>query len=485
VRPVETHVPPDRAFLRELAAELQRELLRLEVLFQSNFRELANETAAADDAEVRKLCDNFYGIAQFSRLTGDPGSDEHIPLRAGSTALPRPVLGGGSPPPGANSIVLPAEEASPAGDAPGFGWFTPGEQRFWVLWRRIGAKEVIAFLIDREETISRVNFGLQDLLQKRPGAGGGLYMVEAPEEIRLAGLEKAPPGREPDIVLPLVCRFGDWQVAGWNQHIMHTAYDPGTLALASTIAAILGILSFILFFQQRAAVRQAEQRVSFVNGVSHELGTPLTNILLNLDLIESKASALPETAQRRLRLVREEAQRLVRLVSNVLTFSRSERGRLLPAPAALVPDEIIDSVLQQFQPALERRGIVLDWNGNANERCRIDGDALAQITSNLVSNVEKYAANGKRLDIESRMEGGELIVRVCDHGPGIPRSHATRIFEPFERVDSRLTEGATGAGLGLSIARELAHSIGGELRLVASAEGATFELRVPTGKGGV
>lgn len=485
MRPVEKHIPPDRIFLRELAAELQRELLRLEALFQADFRELADETSKADGAKIRELCGKFYGVVQFSRLREDARSDEHLPLLSDSPALPALALSGSTRSAEANTIVLPPEDASPTGDVPGFGWFSPGDQRFWVLWRRTETKAVAAFLIDREVTISRVDFGLRHLLEKRiapAGHGSGLYMVETSKGTRLAGIDQSPARREPDIVLPLVCRFGDWQVVAWNQHITTTVYDPGTLALASTIAAVLGILAFILFFQQRAAMRLAGQRVSFVNRVSHELGAPLTNILLNLDLIESRDSTLPEAARKRLRLVREEAQRLSRLVSNVLTFSRSERHRLPAILAVHVPDDVIDSVLQHFQPALERRGIVIHWNGRAKERCRIDADALAQIVSNLVSNAEKYAAAGKRLDIESRIDCEELVVRVCDYGPGIPGSHAKRVFEPFERVDSRIAEGSTGAGLGLSIARDLAHAMGGQLRLLDSAEGAAFELRVPLGK---
>jgi signal transduction histidine kinase len=144
-----------------------------------------------------------------------------------------------------------------------------------------------------------------------------------------------------------------------------------------------------------------------------------------------------------------------------------------------VPDEIVEAVLQQFQPALERRSIETQWRGAAKSGMTIDGDAFAQIIANLISNAEKYASDGKRLEIETQMGNDELIVRVSDRGPGIPRSHAARIFEPFERMDSRVNEGSTGAGLGLTIARELAQLMGGRLSLLESAQGALFELSLP------
>jgi signal transduction histidine kinase len=184
-----------------------------------------------------------------------------------------------------------------------------------------------------------------------------------------------------------------------------------------------------------------------------------------------------------LHLVRAETQRLIRLVSNVLAFSRSERRQWQPNLAEHVPDEIIDAVLQQFQAALARRSMQTNWRAAAKQRMMIDRDALAQIISNLVSNAEKYAANGQHLEIDSRMENGELIIRLTDRGPGIPRSEASRIFEPFERLSSRVNEGSSGAGLGLTVARELAHSLGGQLCLLDHAPGASFELRLPIRKG--
>ncbi len=488
MRSAEKRVPPDRVVLREFATKTQRELLRLEELFQADLRELAEETAKSGDAQVWNLCDSLYGVVQFSRLTGNADRDLHLTIHADQKApLPIPVLAAGpSVPTRDGVIILPPEDASPTGEAPSFGWFVPSDSRFWIVWKRIDREKVDAFLINRSEIIARVDFYLHQWIEKPFApvrAAKGLEMVETPQGGSLAGLVKAPDGRAPDMVLPLVCRFGDWQIVAWDRITTHPFYDPATLALTSTIAAILAMLAPLLFIQQRRAARLAEQRVSFVNRVSHELGTPLTNILLNLDLVEEDRAELTAATCRRLHLVREEARRLSRLVGNVLTFSRRERDRLILNPAGHVPDDIVDSVLQQFQPALKRRGIETQWKGAAKKNISIDSDAFAQIIGNLISNAEKYAANGKQLEIESRMENGELIVCVSDHGPGIPRSHAARIFEPFERVSSRVNEGSTGAGLGLSIARDLAQAMGGRLRLLDSAQGASFELCLPIGKG--
>jgi signal transduction histidine kinase len=222
----------------------------------------------------------------------------------------------------------------------------------------------------------------------------------------------------------------------------------------------------------------AAQRVSFVNRVSHELRTPLTNILLNLDLAaDALDDSAPEPA-RRFALVREEAQRLGRLIENALTFSRKHRGGLKCEPRACVPASVIRTVVEQFEASFARRGLTVRCTGDASTACLLDGDALAQILSNLLSNVEKYVPGGV-VEIIGRYAAGVLTVIVADQGPGIPICDAWRIFQPFERIDSSINEGASGTGLGLAIARDLAVAAGGSLNLLPSARGATFEIRIP------
>jgi signal transduction histidine kinase len=198
-------------------------------------------------------------------------------------------------------------------------------------------------------------------------------------------------------------------------------------------------------------------------------------MLLNLDLV---AEQVPEPAEARLGLVREEAGRLGRLIENVLTFSRGEQGKLTVRATACQPSAIVDSIATQFAASFERKNITLRRTGDAATPCVLDSDALAQIVANLLSNVEKYAP-GSEVALTSSWENGALTVRVADTGPGIPAHAAERVFLPFERVDSLITEGSTGTGLGLAIARELAHEMGGTLTLLPAERGATFELKVP------
>ena len=146
---------------------------------------------------------------------------------------------------------------------------------------------------------------------------------------------------------------------------------------------------------------------------------------------------------------------------------------------ACVPDQVIERVLAQFQPSLDRRKVRVEWDRAAGASTRLDPDALAQIVGNLISNVEKYASAGGKLGIESGMKNGRLRIRVSDCGPGIPARQRQRVFEAFERVHRGVSEGSSGTGLGLAIARDLARRMQGDLVLLPTPAGATFEIDIP------
>ena len=253
-----------------------------------------------------------------------------------------------------------------------------------------------------------------------------------------------------------------------------TLIGAGLLSMALMAAGVL------LYRSQLVAMIEAKRRVSFVNRVSHELGTPLTNMTLDLELASRSLRAKPEAAGERLEKVREEVARLSRLVTNVLTYSRRERGQLESPRVTCRPDEVVTAVIAQFRPALERREIKIEWKpGETGER-KLDADALSQIVWNLISNVEKYAASGKWLGVSTRLKNDQLVVEVRDRGEGISGKEQERIFEAFKRVHEAVTEGVSGTGLGLSISRDLARSMGGELNLIESSSGARFQLIIPT-----
>ena len=246
-------------------------------------------------------------------------------------------------------------------------------------------------------------------------------------------------------------------------------------ALAVLGAAVIG-LSYYFYREQSREMNEAAQRVSFVNQVSHELKTPLTNIRMYAELLEKDVDEPHERLRRHLAVIVSESQRLSRLIGNVLTFSRKQREALELRRNPGVVDDVLRGVLDHFRPALDAKQIEVEFKPGAGESVSMDADAVEQIVGNLISNVEKYGAEGKHMEISSRHDGDTVAIAVADLGPGLRSRERQRIFEPFYRVSNALTEGVSGTGMGLAISRDLARLHGGDLELVPSQRGARFRV---------
>lgn len=474
-------VDRDREAQRRFFGEMQFELQRLETLYESHLSRVARIQRLNDAFEIRREAERVVGIRQFSWVHRDAkgaAADLHVLVGTPSRErTPQPTFDASRNRGAAVPVLLPAERIFRENGG-GSGWIEePGKPLMY--WQRIATKEVVVLLIDGAEVEAAVDrwlktFGESEFAPVR--ADGG------PDQLRghhgQSLLSEGPAQTErPDLILPLRSRLGTWDLASWDRRETRVHYDAATLATSGGLAVLVALLGVLIYGQQRRAAVLAAQRVSFVNRVSHELRTPLTNILLNLDLATEALDDTPRDAERRLGLVQEEARRLGRLIDNVLTFSRHEQGKLRAEARACVPGSVIAAVVEQFAPSFARRALEVRCTGDLAMPCLLDADAFAQILANLLSNVEKYVPGGL-VEIAGEWKDDVLTLTVADQGPGIPPESAERIFRPFERLDSRINEGASGTGLGLAIARDLATTMNGTLRLLPSTRGACFELRV-------
>jgi len=473
-------VDREREALRRFASEMQAELQRLDALYEDHLTRLARTVPPNDAFEIRRAADRIVGIRQFSLLhrAEDRTVDLHVPV-ASMPGERTPVPAVASARVTSASTPLLVDEEKLFNGASSSGWIDePGKPL--LFWRRLSSTQIAALIIDVPAVEAAIDQWFAAWAADRFApvrAGGG------PDQLRTRSghpllAEGRPGDARPDLLLPLRSRLGTWDLASWDRRETRVHFDATTLAVTGALAVFLALLGVAIAAQQRRALALAAQRVSFVNRVSHELRAPLTNILLNVDLAAETLEDTPREAGQRLALVQEEARRLSRLITNVLTFSRSEQGALRVAARACVPANVIAAVVAQFEPGFARRSIIVRRTDDASAACTVDADALAQILGNLLSNVEKYVPGGV-VEIASVLADGVLTIRVSDSGPGIPAESSERIFHPFERLESRINEGGTGTGLGLAIARDLASRMGGSLRLLPSTRGAAFELRVP------
>ena len=176
-----------------------------------------------------------------------------------------------------------------------------------------------------------------------------------------------------------------------------------------------------------------------------------------------------------------ESERLTRLLENVLDFSQIERGaksyRL--QPLSLV--DVVRRVARTMEHPLQQQGFRLYVTVPADGDVRANGDAdsLEQAVLNLLTNAMKYSGDQRAITLALSCTGNEVAIAVTDNGVGIPESEHGRIFEEFYRVPTS-ENGVTGAGLGLTIVRHVAHAHGGRVTVVSSpGRGSTFTLRLP------
>ncbi len=244
---------------------------------------------------------------------------------------------------------------------------------------------------------------------------------------------------------------------------------------------VLGLVAWYLYRESAREIRQAGQRVSFVNQVSHELKTPLTNISLYAELAAQKLPAEATDVHECLEIVTSESARLGRLISNVLSFSKHQRGQIQPHPASCDVVALLLRIAEQFRPALTNKQLRLEVEMPPALTAHTDTDLLEQIVGNLLSNVEKYGADGGVAWLRLQPAESAFSIIVEDRGPGVPASQRDAIFAPFVRLSDKLSDGITGTGIGLSIARELAQLLGGTLCCESAngGQGASFILTLP------
>jgi signal transduction histidine kinase len=251
----------------------------------------------------------------------------------------------------------------------------------------------------------------------------------------------------------------------------------------SWVAASLALLAVGL--GGWALIELSERRVRFVSAVTHELRTPLTTLRLYLDMLSGGMVKEERQKEEYLQTLNTEADRLNRLVGNVLDFSRLERQRPRLAKSQLRLGDFLDQVVTTWQGRCRSADKELVLENSAGEDLTLftDVQITQQILGNLIDNACKYSqgAGDRRIWLRASIGSRRAVVfEVEDRGPGVPQRERRSIFRPFSRGKSHDVV-AGGVGLGLALAQRWAHFLGGELTLGSGHgnSGACFRLTVP------
>jgi two-component system sensor histidine kinase KdpD len=231
--------------------------------------------------------------------------------------------------------------------------------------------------------------------------------------------------------------------------------------------------------------RTDELRAALLSSVSHDLRTPLSSIKAAASSLLQQDVKWDEESQRSFALaIENEADRLNRLVGNLLDMSRIEGGALKPEKEWYPVDELIHDVLGHMQPLLQGRPVMTNLPDDLPP-VELDYLQMDQVLTNLIENAVRYTPPGSPIELSARLDGEQMVISVADRGPGIPVKDRERIFDKFYRVLGTQNKSAriTGSGLGLAVSKGLVEAHGGHI-WVENREGggAVFSFTLPVGK---
>lgn len=229
------------------------------------------------------------------------------------------------------------------------------------------------------------------------------------------------------------------------------------------------------------AHRVEEMRREFVANISHELKTPLAAIKGYAETVELAIKDDPEAAGYFMTQIQTQCQRLERLIADMMQLARAQSGRAnMRITSVSLPQVIADSI-KTYAPIAEAKNIDLTFEAAPDEVVvRSDHEATLTIANNLIGNAIHYTPDGGRVQVSCHNENVSAWLVVTDTGVGIDPSEHKRIFERFYRIERSRTSGDGGTGIGLSVVKNLALALGGDVRVISTpGQGATFQVRLP------
>ncbi|CUL64361.1 PAS domain-containing protein [Listeria monocytogenes] len=264
-------------------------------------------------------------------------------------------------------------------------------------------------------------------------------------------------------------------------------YFPREMILDASVSPILGengeITGIILLLHDITQIRHLENvRSEFVTNVSHELKTPVTALKGFAETLLDGAMYDEMLLKKFLTIIKEESDRLHRLIMDILALSRIEQNPVPENVELVEVDEVIEqSARTNFEMATEKNiQVIIPEKTIPSVTIETDRDKLQQILINLLSNAINYTPVDGKVEVKLIEQEAEVIIEVTDNGIGIPAKDIDRVFERFYRVDKARSRHSGGTGLGLSIVKHLVENCGGRIEVESQEEvGSTFRVTLP------
>jgi len=340
--------------------------------------------------------------------------------------------------------------------------------------------------LDRQILIALLDDNGNAVALSRPEFIPATPGVRSPAQPRAAGLLPVPKWKHPLVATEIGEVLPHWEVAVYLLNPAQFNQSARTLRLTLGLIVVLLVLaiaagSWLIVADLRRQLAVARQKTNFVSNVSHELKTPLTSIRMFSEMLADDRVLDPEKRRHFLHIITAETARLTRLINNVLDFARMERGGRSHHLSACDLTELVKETVAAYRPHLESVGFTLQCRPPESPLpVQADRDALAQVLLNLLSNAEKYSGEQREIEVVVIRSGDAAEIRVLDRGPGVPAGCEEKIFEQFFRANDSLASGIQGSGIGLTLARQIARTHGGDIRYASrDGGGSCFTLSVP------
>jgi len=349
-----------------------------------------------------------------------------------------------------------------------------------LFWSERADGTVAGFLLDGDAVRDRIVGALPEILT---GTRILTVLDERSDPLVVPAVRELPEWRLPFVAREISPRLPGWEAGAWLTD--PTEADSRARTAERAVWMMVGALFFVIAVGGAVMIRVltsemrlARRKTTFVANVSHELKTPLTSIRLFAEMLQSGRLKDEEKRREYLRTMVSEAERLSRLVENVLSFSRDGGGASSLEPLDLA--ELARETALQMNPGLSDNGFTCSFSADGPGLVLGDPGALRQVVMNLLSNAEKYSGQGREIQVRCVRDRGQAVVEVMDRGPGVAQSQRGKVFQEFFRGDDSLTASKSGAGLGLYIARTIARHHGGDV-FYAPREGggSVFSLSIP------
>jgi two-component system phosphate regulon sensor histidine kinase PhoR len=229
----------------------------------------------------------------------------------------------------------------------------------------------------------------------------------------------------------------------------------------------------------------SRMRMEFVANASHELRTPLASLRGFVETLQDAAKNDPAAQARFLGIMQTQAERMSRLIDDLLSLSRIEMREHVAPTASIDLAVVVADAVAALRPHAEKSGIILDApQESAATMVTGDRDELMQVAQNLIQNAIKYGRKGGKVEVAIGREERLALLQVTDDGIGIAPEHLPRLTERFYRVSAKDSKERGGTGLGLAIVKHIVNRHRGELRITSTlGRGSTFTAALPLAPG--